>query len=357
MSIETANYLPVIILKGSPEEIGLQHGRQLRDRIVQCFQFYKTLFGRPEEEIFRYADHFRQRIREFNPIYEQEILAIANGAELDPRIIFVLNSRTEIFHKVKQNAPGECTSLYFPQTKILGQNWDWARALEPLIVLLSIEHSDGRKVITMTEPGIIGKVGMNSNGIGVCLNILRGNEECEGVPVHILLRAALDSATIDEALATIAGCNCGTMSHILLADHSGKGFIVEIKGKSIKLQESKGNQVQAHTNHYTMMSDESDAELLEDSQCRLERAMQLSASNSSNNAAFMKKILFDRANDFNPVCRLYEPHLDLGELGTLTTIIMHLRERKMEISSVPPATVEGTRSEIEFREISFESDC
>jgi len=354
MRIKKTNFLPTLSLKGSPEEIGLQHGSLLRDRIVDCFQFYKSIFGRPEEEIFRYADHFRKRIREFNPIYEEEILAIAKGAGLDPRVVFVLNSRTEIFHKVRQNAPGECTSLYFPSSKILAQNWDWARALEPLIVMLSIEHSDGRKIITMTEPGIIGKAGMNSNGIGVCLNILRGKDECEGVPVHILLRAALDSVAIDEALEKITECNGGTMSHILLADCSGRGFLVELKGTSIKVQQSNGGKAIAHTNHYTLMADESDAELLKDSQCRLARAMQLSDLDNDKDAASMKKILFDRTDKVNPVCRLYEPHLDLGELGTLSTIIMHLKERKMEISSVSPATVEGARSGIEFRQYSFD---
>ena len=52
----------------------------------------------------------------------------------------------------------------------------------------------------ITEPGIIGKIGLNSSGLGVCLNILRINKRLDGVPVHIVLRAVLDATNINDAL-------------------------------------------------------------------------------------------------------------------------------------------------------------
>jgi isopenicillin-N N-acyltransferase-like protein len=35
-----------------------------------------------------------------------------------------------------------------------------------------IIRPDGHQLIQLTEPGILGKIGMNSAGVGVCLNIL-----------------------------------------------------------------------------------------------------------------------------------------------------------------------------------------
>ena len=70
----------------------------------------------------------------------------------------------------------ECTALCFQPTALLGQNWDWSSQLENLAVLLQIRVSENMTIQMLTEPGIIGKIGMNSQGIAACLNILLQNK-------------------------------------------------------------------------------------------------------------------------------------------------------------------------------------
>ena len=89
-----------------------------------------------------------------------------------------LNARTEIMlsnakpNLMSSDGPNECTSLFCPTKGILAQNWDWDKTLESLMFVQKITRSDRHHLIQLTEPGILGKIGMNSAGLGVCLNIL-----------------------------------------------------------------------------------------------------------------------------------------------------------------------------------------
>ena len=77
----------------------------------------------------------------------------------------------------------ECTTLAFKNQRILGQNWDWESDIEELAVILDIETEDGHRILTMTEPGMIGKIGMNNHGVGVGLNFMTiDNYQPYGVP-------------------------------------------------------------------------------------------------------------------------------------------------------------------------------
>ncbi len=44
--------------------------------------------------------------------------------------------------------------------------WDWDREMEDLAVILDIVNEDGHRIMTMTGPSMIGKIGMNSCGLG-----------------------------------------------------------------------------------------------------------------------------------------------------------------------------------------------
>ncbi len=62
--------------------------------------------------------------------------------------------------------------------------------------MLRIEHPDGQVVRTLTEYGIVGKLGVSRRGLGLLLNILHheGDGRGIGVPVHVVARRVLDEA-------------------------------------------------------------------------------------------------------------------------------------------------------------------
>ena len=55
----------------------------------------------------------------------------------------------------------------------MAQNWDWMEEQSPNLLLLTIIQPDKPTIKMVTEAGIIGKIGLNSAGVGVCLNAIR----------------------------------------------------------------------------------------------------------------------------------------------------------------------------------------
>lgn len=335
------NSLFHIKFTGSPREIGLQHGQQLRNRIQLTWEFYsQILFGNKLAFLEDYGNRYLEVIRAFSNRYGIEIEAIAEGSNLSPWQIAVLNARTEIFHCVNQaRTVNECTALFFPSSRTLGQNWDWMEQLEPLMVLMEMEQEDGHKILQLTEPGIIGKIGFNSKGIGVCLNIMTGSESPVSVPIHILLRSALDGKNIDEIYNHFNQLKHGTYSNILLADEKGRFIDMEFAGTSMKVVDY-GNMLPLHTNHY--LSELRDARnnendlLYDNSTIRYERGRVLLDNVSADSGVpELKSILMDRENPDNAICASFRPVFGLP-VGTVSSIVMNLPNRTIYITAGNP---------------------
>lgn len=321
---------PLIELSGSPREIGLAHGKQLKERIKKTLAFYKTIFKKEDKLILEQAAHFQKIITKTFPQYAEEIEAIAQGAELDPLWIYALNARTEILSFGTQ----ECTVAYFKESAILGENWDWAETLESLAVLLKITRPDGHTILMMTEPGIIGKIGLNSAGLGVTLNLLECPAKLDGVPIHVMLRAILDSPSLTEAQSVILRAPNGKASNVLIGDAHGNSLDVEFAGKDLFML-NPPESIFVHTNHY-LATPFPKKENLASSHARYERATTLSKKLSGKTMAEMKQLLLDQENKELPICRPYLPSKYTSSIGTICSIIMDLRKREMQITKGSP---------------------
>jgi isopenicillin-N N-acyltransferase-like protein len=318
--------LPEITISGPPDERGFQHGHQLKDRVEQTIEFYTRVFGKPENELFRLAEHFQEKIRAFNPDYATEIESLAEGAAVDARYIYALNARSEILSL----EPTECTALYFETTRLLGQNWDWAKPLEDLIVLMRIEQPDAPAICMVAEPGIIGKIGLNENGLGVCLNILRVNKKLDGVPIHIVLRAVLDSADFDQALEQVKAAGLGKASNILIGSRNGQGAGVEFAGDESFVVRPENN-VLIHTNHYLGRNINPDQGVFCSSYARMRTATERTNTTADQSINTMKSILLDRSNPDLPIHRAYIPDDELGDVGTVCSVMMDLPQQVIHV--------------------------
>ncbi len=328
---------PIIQLKGSPREIGLQHGKIIKDRIHKTIAAYHIASGLEEEVILKKGEAFKKVINGFNPDYCEEIEAIAEGSGANPLWIYVLNGRTELTSLLKK----ECTALYFSKTSILAQNWDWAEALESLAVIMRIKKENGQEILQMTEPGIIGKIGFNNDGVGACLNFLGIDGELNGVPIHILLRAVLDSANLEEAVDKMKNHEHGTASNILIGDKKGRFMDVEFAGKKYFLIEnSQEEEIFVHTNHYlkdkSIISTGVLGSDMDNTLARYERAESLAKGVQLQSIDDMKSILLDKSNKEHPICRKYRRNERFGRGGSVCSIIMDLVNLEMYITKGNP---------------------
>jgi len=325
-------YFPIIQIQGGPEDRGRRQGELLRERIHRTIDFYKRQFLLPHEEIIEIARQFRDSTKSFREDLYLEIEALARAAEADPLWIYALNGRTELLNL----NPMECTTLAFKKQGVIGQNWDWDVEVEELAVILDIEREDGHRIITMTEPGMIGKIGMNGCGLGVCLNFMSIEEyRPYGVPLHVILRTILDSKTIEEALSLIKPNVLGKVGNILIADGVGKVEDLELGGDeifSIPVED-----LFVHTNHFLTRVDY-DLKLFPNTMGRYGRAKELLRMLDEPSVQSMKDILADSENDEHPICRkpFSHPWLSDDTSLTVTSIVMDLKNLQFHITRGNP---------------------
>ncbi len=110
--------------------------------------------------------------------------------------------------------------------------------------------------MTLVEAGMIGKIGFNEHRLGVCLNFLSHTADGDpgelGVPIHCLLRAAMNCSDIDEAITTIDQSPRCASANFLLAQHGDGGPRVtdlEIAPHAVAAIDGAGRDL-VHTNHY-----------------------------------------------------------------------------------------------------------
>ena len=143
-----------------------------------------------------------------------------------------------------------------PAGPVAMQTWDWHEELASCFHVLSIEHPDGHVVRTLTEYGIVGKLGVSGRGLGLLLNILHhdGDGDGIGVPVHVIARRVLDEAQhVNHALQLVASARPSASSALtLVADEDGERAAITAEvfpgGPRYVLPDRDG--VLLHTNHF-----------------------------------------------------------------------------------------------------------
>jgi isopenicillin-N N-acyltransferase-like protein len=336
---------PLIYLSGDNYEAGKQHGEKLKKQIEFSYSLYqKFLFsGLSDYKLAEIGKRYLECFSNFIEDYVAEIEGIAAGASFDPWKIAVLNARNELHHYLKGRFRGnECTAIFLPESGILAQNWDWAREFENLAVIVLRERPDGHQILQLAEPGVIGKIGFNTSGLGACLNFLPGRNNRIGIPVHLLLRSILDSASIEEAEDKVQRAGSSSFSNILIADQSGRCIDIELcerQKTTVIYTDSKP----IHTNHYlsecgsrdVYPGDSVEEELFEDSTIRFNRAKSLLGQVRESSIGTAKRILGDRRNGKHAICSEYKAIMGT-RIGTVCSIVMDLKKREMHITKGSP---------------------
>jgi isopenicillin-N N-acyltransferase-like protein len=261
--------LPRVVVRGKPYERGRQYGRQTRELILRSIAAYRQLFLYRQKldwsAAVRHARAYEDSIGMFSPDILQEIYGIASGADVDTGDILALNLRSELMFVPRLSgalpaAAGECTSFaVLPEASdsghtIVGQNWDWLPFAGETVIILEAHRDDGPGFMTITEAGLVAKIGINSAGLGVCSNTLVSELDKGdlGVPYHVMLRSLLDAETIDDAARMLTAAPRAFSGNYLVAHSTGAAFNAETESGgaarvAITLPEEG---ILAHSNHF-----------------------------------------------------------------------------------------------------------
>lgn len=340
-----------LVLSGSAKDIGYKHGAYGKKEVLQSLETYEKLFhgyqhidwSEARERALTHLD----AIEKYDVTMIEEMEGIAAGAGVDFEDILALNARSEIAlagYKGTSFSDG-CTAIAITEPTIsetiIGQNWDWKPSQINSLLLLNIQH-EGRPDITMvTEGGMIGKIGFNSSGVGICFNALITDKKSDEVPIHLGLRAVLNSHSLTEAISKIKGTQMASAASFLIGYDEGNG-----NGMAVNPEVSPfgidyvggGNGILVHTNH--LLSENIKQNLkdmnefrFDDSMLRKKRAEQLINTTIANKEPIdeetFKTWLSDEFNAPNSINHFEnEKAPEHRRMETVFSIVMNLSKRK-----------------------------
>ncbi len=347
------NYsFPIIETEGSPYDIGFMHGSKAKKQIENTIEIYKSMFAEYAnlewEDAKKRALVYKDYIENFDSELLEEIAGIAKGSGRELEELLILNARSEVIFQGTNITDG-CTSLALTpeitlnNETIIGQNWDWKPSIMDSMIVLKIKQNNKPNILMITEAGIIGKIGLNSSGLGVCLNALGTDKKVEGVPLHIVLRGILNSHTLNDSIDVVAKAKISGSANYLIAHSEGEAVDIEVAAEDFDVIFAEDNFL-VHTNHFTSLRlthiKDTGKIILPDSFTRLGRTKNI-----------LKEIIKEKEISIRDVQSIFKNHMgypdsicrheDLKDkpdqrLATVMSLIMNLDRKEIFLSPGSP---------------------
>ncbi len=384
---------PILNLSGSNYERGQQYGRQAASLVRHSIASYARMFayfqGRDWPTVQKAAAGYLPLLEDLVPDLVEEMCGIAAGAGRLLEEIVALNVRTELLagayaggrhvdypqvmarnrgYGVPQhdNEPqlelaipqavlvgdmSECTTVVAtPAASALGkswlaQNWDWSGDQRAACVLLRVNQPNKPTLLTLTEAGIVAKIGVNSAGLAVTLNILASQSDGKqpGMPVHVLLRTMLEQESLEDAVAWAKRHRSGASSCVTVADAQGQAVSLEITPSGVG-EAYPEHGLLVHTNHCVCAVTQPNASPLaatSSSQPRYSRAAALmQQAHGQVGVDSIKSVLRDLEDAPMCICRHPDPALHPCErTESVAGVIMDTQARVMHVAADVPDLV------------------
>lgn len=210
----------VCVLRGSPHEMGFQHGQLLAKHIAHIYKegyFSKTLFGKYNQSFLE--EHTSRMEKHFPPAYLEEMRGLVEGIKqagiegIEYRHVLAAACSAEIQHTDPDAPPGCSNFALFGQWTtdgrlLHGRNLDWRitdQAQEDA-VLFVWQPDDGQTFAMPGWAGCIGSVsGMNAQGITIGeMTSSTTDQTFDGIPLLIVTRRVLQEASsLGEAVGIL----------------------------------------------------------------------------------------------------------------------------------------------------------
>jgi isopenicillin-N N-acyltransferase-like protein len=339
--------------ESSAQERGHAFGRAHADRVENTLSAYTRLFaelhGIGEGQIGALGEVVGRRLGEDAPELREEIEGIAAGAGVDELALFAANARTEILAGA---ARPECSAIgLLPEitsdgSTILAQNWDWHPDLTESRVVWRVENPDGSWFVTLTEAGLLAKIGLNSRGLGVCLNILTTTREggVGGLPIHVLLRLLLQGCeNLSSALRLLLNADVTASSCFNVGFADGGGALVSVEvspGGTAVIWPKRG--LLLHTNHFLRQPPGADDRMRREWPDTLVRYNELErrvASAPPSSVSAVADLLRSHFNGPIAICCHDAENSRYGDRqATLASVVLDLTNRRLLITDGAPCS-------------------
>ncbi len=321
-----------IVLEGSPEEMGRQHGEAYRDEIRAYAEDRVALSaggswsGRAadRQEVLDLAASMLPAHRAYSEDLCREMEAMAEACDLTPAEAVIVGGFTDFVDAVRATGAGvpeedDCTAVVVPDAMAggqgyLAQTWDMHASATEHVTLLDVRPQDGPRAFVFSTVGCLGQIGINEAGIAIGINNLAAEVGMRGVTWPLVIRQVLLQTDIDAALRCITEAPLTGAHHYLLLDASGRGFDVEAMPQGSAVREL-GQEPLVHTNHCldpksVQYEAEKPPALMASSQARLDRAKELLDCSQVELADLMAL-----TRDSQAICQVSKPPYHIESSG------------------------------------------
>ncbi len=338
----------------SPQERGEAFGAANASDIGATYDRYVELFDAVATEpvaLRPLGEEAQRAIAAYSEPAAEEITGIAHGAGLEPWQIAALNARTEILARLAATATapaparGECSTVVdlrdHTSSPLTIQTWDWRDSFADNWLAWTIEYPDGRVVHTVTEYGILAKIGVSSRGVGVHMNLLQHERDggAIGTPVHILARTVLERADDPGAAVALLGAartSASTVLTIIGASANGTAAIgaeLSPDGPRYVLGDLEG--LYLHTNHFLdphLAADDQAPRLGPDSYLRLDVLRRALHRTGATDLTELTQLMADHSGGAGSVCCHADPAAALADQwATLATVSLDVDAGELNV--------------------------
>jgi isopenicillin-N N-acyltransferase like protein len=252
----------IVDASGPRREIGRAHGEEMRDEIAEGIGRWQNR-GDDYIDTFLAATHFVAAIDAFTPRLMEEVHGIAEGSRQRFNTVLAYQMMDEewafrVSAGRSTRASIEACSAFGvvreDGTAIVAQNMDLPSHYDGTQVVLRLQPDDTPGVMVLAPAGMLGTCGLNSDGVGVCVNALfQLRHDRTGLPVGFVLRGLLERRTAGDAARFVSTVPHATAQNYLIGDAT---HIADFEASPGKISEVpiEGGQV-AHTNHVLVNDD------------------------------------------------------------------------------------------------------
>jgi isopenicillin-N N-acyltransferase-like protein len=382
-----------------PYARGRELGAGCADEIRTTLAAYRRLwaaFGVRDDEILAVGTAVLDPTATFAPDLRAEMAGLAAGSGLAENEVGALNARTELLALGDQRLvaagklPGEGLSecslavrLDTPATTgrsagpLTAQTWDWHTPLADSWFCWTLRRADGRQVSTLTEYGIVGKIGVGCPGVGavsgaaevgaaevgaaevgsavsVHFNAMRhvADTGTGGVPVHVVARRILDEASdVASAVALAAEADVSASAAVTVTGKPGDGdggwssCTIELRPGGPSLVRARDGWL-AHANHFVaddVTQEEQVASVVSTTHERLDRVCAVAAGDPppADREAAAARLA---THDLGPrsVCVHGFPDAPVGQRSaTLAVVVTEPADGRMHVHAGRPCQVDA----------------
>lgn len=248
--------IPLVRAAGDPFECGYQHGAAraaalrafLDDGLARLDRVLPAPVSPASLQPVLAA--YQAEIAAATPELAEELRGLAQGAGITVEEAVLLQVRREIMGYQRVPTRGDCTTYARSGTAppVLAQTVDLNGGLDDQIGVLDVARAGSpRRALVLSFGGLLGYLGLNSDGLAVGLNLVLGGQWHPGLPPYLAIRHLLDTAAgVDEAVRILRGLRLASSRSLTLCDPT-KAAYVEILGDELRVVEATET---THTNHF-----------------------------------------------------------------------------------------------------------